>query len=147
MSQAKRKYKLIDAFFSRIRPVAPDSPSRAAEEKESAGTAAAFVSSTAAQPAGGWQGFFTGFDRGKMMGFSFEKDRVTPLEEELLPLLENALRIPLRISGKMIGSIQAVRIEAGWTAQEIEIVGAVAAQLAQHIENLTLSGKKEKHNQ
>jgi hypothetical protein len=141
MSQAKRKYKQIDAFFSRIRPVAPDSPSRAATEKETTGTSSFFVSSTAASPADGWSGFFTGIDRGKILGFSYDKDRVTSLEEAPLPLPENTLRVPLMVSGKTIGSIQAARKEAGWTAQEIEIVSAVAAQLARHIENLPLPGK------
>ena len=147
MSQVKRKYKRIDAFFSKIRPVAPDSPSRATAKKEATGTSASFVSLTAKSPADGWPGLFTGIDRGKLMGFSFDQDRVTSLEEAPLHLPADALRVPLVVSGKTVGSIQAARKEAGWTAQEIEIVSAVAAQLAQHIEHLPRLGKKEKHTQ
>jgi hypothetical protein len=115
-------------------------------EKETTGTSASFVSLTAASPADGWPGLFTGTDRGKMMGFCFDKDRVTSLEEAPLHLPEDTLRVPLMVSGKTVGSIQAARKEAGWTAQEIEIVSAVAAQLAQHIEHLPLLGKEEKHS-
>jgi hypothetical protein len=130
MSPIKRKYKLIDAFFSRIRPFAPDSPSRAKAEKPAAEAAASL------SPAGGWQGFFPGIAGRRTMGFTFDRGTVTSLEQTPMPLPEDALRIPLTVSGKTIGVVQAAGKEAGWTAQEIEIVSAVAAQLARHLENL-----------
>jgi hypothetical protein len=135
MSPIKRKYRLIDAFFSRIRPLAPDSPSRAKAENPSAGAA---ESLTAGSPAGGWRGFFTGIKGGRTAGVAFNQEKVTSLEEMPMPLPEDALRVPLTVSGRTIGSVQAAGKEAGWTAQEIEIVSAVAAQLAQHLENLRL---------
>jgi GAF domain-containing protein len=138
MSQIKRKYKQIEAFFSRVRPVAPDSPSRAAAAKPAMGSAPSLVSPAAASPAGSWQHFFTGVERRQMMGFTYDQEEVTSLEESPLPLPDNALRVPLTVSGKTIGTIQAAGKEAGWTANEIEIVGAVAAQLSQHLENLRL---------
>jgi GAF domain-containing protein len=142
MSQAKRKYKLIEAFFSRIRPAAPDSPAQAA-----AGTAAVFGPPTAAPPAGSWQDFFSGAERGRKTGFIFDRGKVTSLEETSLPLPENALSVPLTVSGKTIGVIQAAGSETGWPAQEIEIVSAVAAQLARHLENLHFLEQNEKHTQ
>jgi GAF domain-containing protein len=72
---------------------------------------------------------------------------VISLEQAPMPLPEDALRVPLTVSGKTIGTIQAAGNEAGWTAQEIEIVSAVAAQLAQHLENLRRSEKIENQNQ
>jgi GAF domain-containing protein len=135
MSLIKRRYKQIEAFFSRVRPIAPDSPARSAAEKPAPG-ATPFVSPSAADAAAGWQHFFTGSDRSQKMGFTYDQEEVTALEEAPLPLPENSLRVPLVISGTTIGTIQAAGNEAGWTAQEIEIVSAVADQLAHHLENL-----------
>jgi GAF domain-containing protein len=135
MSLIKRRYKQIEAFFSRVRPIAPDSPSRSAAEKPEPG-AAPFASPSTADAAAGWQHFFTGSDRGQKMGFTYDQEEVTALEKAPLPLPENSMRVPLVVSGTTIGTIQAAGNEAGWTAKEIEIVSAVAAQLAHHLENL-----------
>jgi hypothetical protein len=144
MSPIKRKYRLIDSFFSRIRPLDPDSPSRVKAENPAAGAAGSL---TAGSPAGGWRGFFTGIKGGRTVGVAFHQEKVISLEQAPMPLPEDALRVPLTVSGKTIGTIQAAGNEAGWTAQEIEIVSAVAAQLAQHLENLRRSEKIENQNQ
>ena len=128
MSQTKPKYKRLESFFARIRPPAPDSPSRSTEDRP--------VVETTVLPANGWGDFFSGTQRRQMVGFSFDQVKVTSLENAAPPLPENALRVPLTVSGKTIGSIQAAGKEAGWTAQEIEIVSAVATELAQHLERL-----------
>jgi len=70
------------------------------------------------------------------MGFSYHHEQTASLGKTPLPPPENALMVPLMVSGKMIGEIQGGGNEAEWTAQEIETVSAVAVQLAQHLENL-----------
>jgi len=142
MSPIKRKYRLIDAFFSRIRPLAPDSPLRTKAENPAAGAA---ESLTAGSPAGGWRGFFTGIKGGRTVGVAFNQEKATSLEQTPPSLPENALCIPLTISGKTIGTIQGTGNESSWTVQDIGIISAVAAQLAEHILNLRRLEQKEKH--
>jgi GAF domain len=151
MSQRNRKYKRIEALFSEVQPITPDSPLRTAAKTPYAGTPAkdtrskSVVPPAAVSPAGGGQDFFNGIDRGQKMGFSYDQEKVTALKEALPPLPENALCVPLMVSGRTIGIIQAAGNEAGWTAQEIEIVSAVAVQLARHIEKLRLLEQDKKH--
>jgi hypothetical protein len=167
MSQRRRKYKRVEAFFSKVRPVTPDSPLRTEAKMPAPGTPAedltegveqtqaqpsaentrqeSVVSPTTLSPASGWQDFNNGIDCGQKMGFTYDQEKVTSLEGTPLPLSENALCVPLMISGTTIGIIQGDGSEAGWTAQEIEIVSAVAAKLARHLENLRLLKQNEKH--
>jgi hypothetical protein len=135
MSQEKRKYKRIEAFFSRVRLVAPNSPSRAA---------AGAIPPVAASPAGGWQNIVNRIGRGQKVGFTYDQEKVTSLEEAPPPLPENSLCVPLTVSGTTIGTLQVAGDEAGWTAQETEIISAVAAQLAQHLEHLRILEQDEK---
>ena len=143
MSQGKRKYKLIELFFSKIRPLAPDSSPRAAAKTPEGERTASFAGPAATAPAGGWRDFFSNVDHGTTMGFAFKQGNVVSLPEATPPPPEDVLRVPLMVAGKAFGSVQAAREQAGLTAQEIEIVSAVAAQLAQHLVNLTLSKNDE----
>jgi GAF domain-containing protein len=136
MYQRNRKYKRIEALFSEVQPVVPDSPLRAEAKLPSPGTPAEDLT---------WQDLLNSADRGQKMGFTYDQEKVTSFEEAPLPPPENALCVPLMISGTTIGIIQAAGNEAGWTAQEIEIVSAVAVQLARHTENLRLLEQNEKH--
>jgi GAF domain-containing protein len=167
MSQRNRKYKRIEALFSEVQPVAPDSPLLDAAKTSVPGTLAkdltgwveethakpsaedthpvSVVPPTVVSPASGRQDILTGNDRGQKMGFTYDQEKVTSLEEALLPPFENALCVPLMVSGTTIGTIRAAGNEAGWTTQEIEIVSKVAAQLARHLENLRLLEQNEKH--
>jgi hypothetical protein len=135
MSQEKRKYKRIEAFFSRVRLVAPDSPSRAA---------GGAIPPAAASPAGGWQDILNRIDRGQKVGFTYDQEKFTSLEKAPPPLPENAICVLLTVSGTTIGTLQVAGDEAGWTAQETEIISAVAAQLAQHLEHLRILEQDEK---
>jgi hypothetical protein len=129
MSQKSRKYKKVEAFLSKVRPSAPDSPLPAEAPLESV------VPAAAPSPAGSRQDFIHGIDRGPRKADSpFDTPPSIP---------ENTLCIPLMVSGTTIGAIQGTGNEAGWTAQEIEIISAVDAQLAQHLETLPPIGKND----
>jgi|WetSurMetagenome_2_1015567.scaffolds.fasta_scaffold1451341_1 GAF domain-containing protein len=136
MSQTHRKYQRLEEFFSRVPPATPDAASPATTNEPGIEAAASLVSPADESHADGWQVFFSDVHREHTIGFAFRQGIVTPLEETAPPLPENSLRVPLVLSGKTIGSIQVAGNEASWTAQEIEIVGAVATQLSQHIEQL-----------
>jgi hypothetical protein len=105
MSHKSRKYKKVEAFFSTVRPAAPDSPSP--------------------------DGVHPPAPRTPAEGFGGSSREGTPFSPS-----GDFLRVPLMVSGTTIGAIQGAGSEAGWTGREIEIVNAVAAQLAQHLEHL-----------
>jgi hypothetical protein len=128
MSPKKRTFPRIDSFLSRIRPIAPNAPPPGSAEIPAPGA---------------WQDFFKGIERGEKIGFLFDREKVISLAETRQPPPENAFSMPLTASGKTIGVLQAAGNEAGWTAQEIEIVSAVGTQLAQHIEDLRRSEQNE----
>jgi hypothetical protein len=132
MSPIKRRYKRIEEFFAGIRPAAPEPPAQTAEPD-----------SSFEPPAEGFADLFTGPGRGRPMGFAFDRGKVVSLAEASLPLPEDAWRVPLTASGKPVGSIQIAMKEPAWTAQEIEIVGAVAAQLGLHIGELRRGDRRE----
>jgi hypothetical protein len=134
MSSTKPKYKRLEAFFARVRPPAPDSSSRSAEGKPAMETTGSI--------ANGWGDFFSANQRGRIMGFIYNQGKVTTLEDAALPLPDNALRVPLTVFGKAVGSIQAAGKDAGWTAQDMEMVSAVAAELSSRLEHLDLEKQK-----
>jgi signal transduction histidine kinase len=96
-------------------------------------------------PAEGWDDFLNGIDRGKRMGFIYGQGELTSLQDAPRPLPEDAIRVPLTVSGTMIGTLQAIGDGKGWTAQQTEIANATAAQLAQHIDGLRLLAQAEKY--
>jgi signal transduction histidine kinase len=98
-----------------------------------------------ATPAEGWEDFLNGIDRGRQMGFSYGDGQMTVLKDAPRSLPENALRVPLTVSGTTIGTMQAVGDGQGWTAQQMEIANTAAAQLAQHLDGLRLLAQAEKY--
>jgi signal transduction histidine kinase len=170
MSQRNRTYQRLEALFSEITPVAPDSPlpdrpkdsapaapsgKRPEREPQAGGAGLERVARAEAGPAsaaaiapasaGGWQDFLDGIDRGVSLGFAYDQEKVTPLAEATRTPPEHALRIPLTVSGTTIGTLQTAGNGQVWTAQETEIVSATAAQLTQHIESLRLLAQAEKY--
>ena len=137
MSQKSRKYKKVEAFLSKVRSSAPDSPLPAGAPIE------LVVPAAAPSPAGNRQDFIHGIDRGPKRGSAIIQEKADSPADTPRSLPENTLCIPLMVSGTTIGAIQGVGNEAGWTAQEIEIVSAVAAQLGQHLETLRPTGKND----
>jgi hypothetical protein len=150
MSQRNRMYERIKTLFSKTRLITPDSPLQTAAKMPAPrppveGThPVPIVQPAAVSSPGGRQEFVKDTSRGCTMGFAYDQEKVISLEEATLPPLENALCVPLMVSGTTIGTIQADGSEAGWTPQEIEMVSAVAAQLARHLEHLRYQGKLEK---
>jgi hypothetical protein len=169
MSQSSRKYKRIEALFSDVKPVAPVSPSRAGvnppsvmapaeDRKERVEVSrapqsaedprpAVIISPTVASSAGSRHEFLGDIERGPTMGFSYDQGKITSLKDSHLPPPENALMVPLVVSGSTIGIVQVAAKQAGMSAQEIEIVSAVAMQLARHLKKLLLVEQNKKNAQ
>ncbi len=84
-------------------------------------------------------------------GYQYREEGVTINNDVWLPSMTQAVRsrklavaerelaIPLQTRGQIIGAVGARRdVAQEWDAEELEIIGAVADQLAQTIENLRL---------
>jgi signal transduction histidine kinase len=175
MSQQNRTYKRLEALFSEGKPAAPDSPVSALPEAPAGGTRvegpmarikepaveilaaqkaapaataaapAPITPAVAPAPAGGWTDFLDGIDHGSRLGFTYGQGQLTPLEEATRPMPDHALHVPLTVSGTTIGNLQADGDGGGWTAPQMEIANAAAAQLAQHIDGLRLLGQAQKY--
>jgi hypothetical protein len=118
MSPKNRKYNRIEALFSKSPPAVPDSPRPAAAKTP-------IPKPSAAEPA----------DRSGA-GFSAGRKQAAPPVETPPSPPPNVLSVPLTVSGKTIGSMQASGNEA-WTGREIGIARGVAARLARHLEELS----------
>ncbi len=175
MSQQNRTYKRLEALFSEAKPAAPNSPVSALPEAPAGGTRvegpmarikepaveilaaqkaapaataaapAPITPAVAPAPAGGWTDFLDGIDHGSRLGFAYGQGQLTPLEEATRPMPDHALHVPLTVSGTTIGNLQADGDGGGWTAPQMEIANAAAAQLAQHIDGLRLLGQAQKY--
>jgi signal transduction histidine kinase len=164
MSQRNPTYKRLEALFSETKPAAPDpvrpdlpkapagggpAEERRGKEREAVSaaveTGVSSLPTVETAPAAGWEDFLNGIDRREKIGFAYDQGKVTSLEGTTRPLPEHALRVPLKVSGTTIGTLQAVGDERGWTAQQMEIANAAAAQLAQHIEGLRLLAQAQKY--
>lgn len=98
--------------------------------------------------AAGWQEFLDGIQRSERIGFSYAQNEVIPLVEvESMPAQEEEmLAVPIELAGAKIGEI-CLADEPGraWTTQEVEIIRAVAGQVAQQLESLRLLAQAEKY--
>ena len=95
----------------------------------------------------GWMDFLNGTDRGEKIGYVFDQTEVKPIERKSKARSENALNIPITVTGATVGTIQVAQDEREWTTSETQIVQSTAEQLAQHIENLRLLSQAEKYRQ
>ncbi|HLO33821.1 MAG TPA: GAF domain-containing protein [Anaerolineales bacterium] len=96
----------------------------------------------------GWQNLLDGIDHGQKIGYGFEQSNIVRLQSEALSKRskESDLSIPIAITGTKIGEIQLpMEQDHTWTANELELIKATGAQLAQHIENLRLLAQAEKY--
>lgn len=95
----------------------------------------------------GWQDFLNGTDRGEKIGYVFDQTEVKPLERKSSTKSDNALSVPITVTGATVGTIQVAQDEREWTVSENLIIRSTADQLAQHIENLRLLSQAEKYRQ
>jgi GAF domain-containing protein len=96
--------------------------------------------------AAGWQEFLNAVDRSENIGYVYNQNEVQPLVETLGFISENTLAVPIEISGATVGEIRlADEANRQWTMSEKQIVEAIVARVAQHIENLRLLAQAERY--
>lgn len=94
----------------------------------------------------GWQEFLNSVERNENFGYVFDQDEVLPLVATESTILDNALSVPIQITGANVGEIRlADDASRQWTQAETEIVTAAASHMAQHIENLRLLAQAEQY--
>jgi GAF domain-containing protein len=97
----------------------------------------------------GWQTFLDAVNRSERLGYVFDRQTLTPLTE---PLSANpaasTLDVPVVVAGEPIGRIQLERDAEGgeaWSEDDAELAAAVAARVANQIENLRLLAQAEQY--
>jgi len=94
----------------------------------------------------GWQEFLDAIERGQKIGYAFEQSKTVRLQPEALAANDGDFSIPITITGTKIGEIRLpVAQDRAWTNDELELIRATSAQLAQHVENLRLLAQAEKY--
>lgn len=94
----------------------------------------------------GWQEHLDAIHRPEQTGFSFEKNQVTPLDEDLqLDQQVDALVVPITFTGQQLGSLVVDMEQERQTPQTVELVNIVARQVAQQVENLRLLESAERY--
>ncbi|GAB4485334.1 MAG: hypothetical protein OHK0010_03970 [Anaerolineales bacterium] len=92
-----------------------------------------------------WLEYLDAIHAPEEMGFVFEKNEILPASGQAASLAENALSAPIAVSGETLGNL-AVELGAQTPlARASELVGAVARQVAQHIESLRLLESAERY--
>jgi GAF domain-containing protein len=95
----------------------------------------------------GWQEFLNAVDRGEVLGYTYDNQRVSPLQEPLPERTDgHDLQVPIVVAGQTLG---AVRVSGEghhpWSRNDSELVAAVAAQVARQVENLRLLAEADQY--
>jgi signal transduction histidine kinase/HAMP domain-containing protein len=93
----------------------------------------------------GWQDFLDGIDRGERIGYIYDQNETVALDGSQAPLADEALSVPITITGATVGAIQTTLEQRELTPSEQEILKAAAVQLGQHIEGLRLLNQAEQY--
>ena len=96
----------------------------------------------------GWSEYMDAIHKPEQVGFLFDHNEVTPLEDvEDPPLLEDgqAVTAPISLTGEMLGSLVVELDEEHQNEHTGELVNTVARQVAQQLENLRLLESAERY--
>ncbi|MCQ3937257.1 MAG: hypothetical protein DPW18_09445 [Chloroflexi bacterium] len=94
----------------------------------------------------GWQTFMNAIEVKDKIGYSYNSDGIVPVQEAIAdPDSENVLNMPVEIAGAKVGFVQVVNEERRLNERDSNILGAIMAQLAHHIDSLRLLGQATKY--
>jgi GAF domain-containing protein/HAMP domain-containing protein len=96
----------------------------------------------------GWQEHLDAIHKPEQLGFVFDRNEVTLLEdieEAELPEDAQAVSAPISLTGEMLGSLVVEIDEERQNEQTSELVNTVARQVAQQLENLRLLESSERY--
>lgn len=94
----------------------------------------------------GWDDFLNAIDRSEKIGFSFDQENVSPLQDDPGDGDGEAFEAPLQIGDEILGALQ-IESEGELSEEEAELLNTVARQVAQHVENLRLLTQAEQYRE
>jgi GAF domain-containing protein/HAMP domain-containing protein len=95
-----------------------------------------------------WKDYLDAIHKPEQTGFVFEQNKVVPLSEagSLQPPAEgSAISAPIAVTGEPLGTLVVEMDAQNQSAQNVELVNAVARQVAQQIESLRLLDSAERY--
>lgn len=93
----------------------------------------------------GWSNFLDAIERDEFLGYSYAEQALKPLDAPISPD-ENEVQVNIELAGEQIGTIQLVGdFSDGLSADEEELVTAIARQIANQVETLRLLEEAEKY--
>jgi methyl-accepting chemotaxis protein len=93
-----------------------------------------------------WADYQDAINRPEHLGFMFEQNQVTPLADDAAPFeSKNALVEPIALTGEQIGALTIELDDAARTPQVEQLIGIVARQVAQQLENVRLLDAAERY--
>lgn len=95
----------------------------------------------------GWQEFLNAVERGEVLGYTYDDQRVTPLQAPLPePMDGRDLEVPIVVAGQALGAVRVAGDEKhNWSRSDNELVAAVADQVARQVENLRLLAEADQY--
>ncbi len=96
----------------------------------------------------GWNEQLDAIHKPEQIGFVFDRNEVTPLEEVDSPQLSEqgqAVSAPISLTGEIFGSLVVELADEAKSEKTIELVNIVARQVAQQLENLRLLESAERY--
>lgn len=92
-----------------------------------------------------WSDFLDGIQQRERIGFSFDQTDVQPLDKPLAGILDqDVLVTPIQVAGETVGVIQLEGQES-WDQDDVNMVDAVAQQVAQQVENLRVIAQADRY--
>jgi GAF domain-containing protein len=93
----------------------------------------------------GWQDFLNAIDRGERIGYSYDLENVTPMNEPI-PLEQDgvALMKTIPVMNEPVGLLKFEGAQM-WSEEDVALVDNVAQQLGQQIENLRLLSQADQY--
>ena len=159
MVKKKTPHNRLDALFSEIEQPTPEADKNVSVSKEQKqegeqsqprseraeknALRSSFTDSPHKQRLG-WDDFLNAIDRSEKIGFSFEKEDVSPLQEADIGESGKTFKAPLQIGDEILGALE-IESESELSENEADLLTTVAQQVAQHVENLRLLEQAEQY--
>lgn len=93
----------------------------------------------------GWQDFLNSIDRSERIGYSYNQSETIAIQDAEEIEAQPCLSVPISVMGTEVGKIQVGDESRTLTAQDMDLLQATAARLAQHIESLRLLSQAERY--
>jgi GAF domain-containing protein len=95
-----------------------------------------------------WDRYLDAIHHAERVGYIYAQGELQAIQPATESDNDEALRLPIQIAGETIGVVElAGQTTAAWSAEDVELVDAVARQVSQQIENLRLLEESERYRQ